>query len=134
MKLFARTKAAQGPDRRAAPRTRVNCLATMVMPSGNRSGRLFDISINGARFVTDDPPANGVGVILDWTMHEAYCKVTWTKPGMCGVEFDRPLPMRVVEELVQAFPAGPRPVRNEPATAPGDFGQRPTASRARFIG
>ncbi len=134
MKLFARTKAAPAPERRSAPRTRVDCLATMVMPSGNRPGRLFDISINGARFVTEDPPAKGVGVILDWTMHEAYCRVTWTKPGMCGVEFDRPLPTRVVDDLAQAAHAGPRPVQGETAKASGENGQRSPSPPARFVG
>ncbi|MWV28141.1 PilZ domain-containing protein [Aurantiacibacter rhizosphaerae] len=133
MKLFARTKAAPAADRRAAPRIRVNHPATMVMPSGNRTGRIFDISINGARFVTDDPPATGVGVILDWTMHEAYCQVTWTKPGMCGVQFDRSLPARVVEELSQAAPSGPRPVKSAVTPLP-DKAPRHPAPPTRFVG
>ena len=135
MKLFARTKAAQAPERRSAPRARVDCLATMVMPSGNRAGRLFDISIRGARFMTEDPPAQGVGVILDWTMHEAYCQVTWTKPGMCGVEFDRPLPSRVVEELAQAFtPSGPRLVQSDMPNTTDKTAHRSPAPPTRFVG
>ncbi|MGB3794952.1 MAG: PilZ domain-containing protein [Alteraurantiacibacter sp.] len=134
MKLFARAKAEQVAERRSAPRTRVNCPATMVMPSGNRQGRLFDISINGARFITDDPPAQGVGVILDWTTHEAYAQITWTRPGMCGVQFDRPLPVRVVEDLAENAHARPRPVKSAPATSPATNTQRPPSPPTRFAG
>ena len=133
MKLFARSKAVEAPERRAGPRTRVDCLATMLMPSGNRPGRLFDISTHGARFITDDPPARGVAAILDWTMHEAYCRVTWVKPGMCGVEFDRPLSPRVVEELVAAYPSGPRLVQPAPG-AQAESGQPSAPVRpTRFV-
>ncbi len=134
MKLFARTKAVQAPERRSAPRTRVDCLATMILPSGNRPGRLFDISIHGARFITEDPPAKGVGVILDWTMHEAYCQVLWTKPGMCGVQFDRPLPNRVVEELVQASTDGPRLVSSDRDAASAAGGHAAPSPPTRFVG
>lgn len=70
MRLFARTKTVSAPERRSGPRTRVDCLATMLMPSGNRSGRLFDISTTGARLTTQDPPPKGVSAILDWNQYE----------------------------------------------------------------
>lgn len=108
MRLFGNAKPVSGAEQRVKPRTRVDCLATLAMPSGDRLGRLFDISTDGARFVTDSPPAKGVSAILDWEMHEAYCHVIWTKPGMCGVQFDRPLPAKVVEDLAAAAPAGSR--------------------------
>lgn len=132
MRLFARTKPEPVIERRGGPRTRVDCLATMLMPSGNRPGRLFDISTTGARLVTDDPPAKGVSAILDWTMHEAYCHVIWTKPGMCGVEFDRPLPQGVIDDLAKAAGAGARPVQassNDRASSEG-----PPAPPTRFVG
>ena len=132
MRLFARTKPEPVIERRGGPRTRVDCLATMLMPSGNRPGRLFDISTTGARLVTDDPPAKGVSAILDWTMHEAYCHVIWTKPGMCGLEFDRPLPQGVIDELVKetgpAAGASPRP-----AAGNREQGRNP-APPTRFVG
>ena len=131
MKLFARTKPASAPERRSGPRTRVDCLATMLMPSGNRSGRLFDISTTGARLTTQDPPAKGVSAILDWSLHEAYCHVIWTKPGMCGVEFDRPLPQRVLDELIEEAGTGPRLVhRSAGDNSPGGVPRPPT----RFVG
>lgn len=117
MKLFARTKPTPVNELRTVPRTRVDCLATLLLPSGDRPGRLFDISTDGARFVTDAPPAVGVSAILDWTMYEVYCTVIWVKPGMCGVRFDRAIPARVVEDLVAAAPAGPRLVNSADGTA-----------------
>ncbi len=134
MKLFARTKPGPVIERRGGPRTRVDCLATMLMPSGNRHGRLFDISTTGARFVTDDPPAKGVSAILDWTMPESYCQVTWVKPGMCGVEFDRPLPAKVIEELANEAGAGPRPVQTNSGARTNDDGTATPPPPTRFVG
>ena len=108
MKLFARARPAQVPERRGGPRTRVDCLATLLMPSGDRPGRLFDISANGARLATQVPPAAGCACILDWPGYEAYCRVTWSKPGMCGVEFDKPLSPEVLQDTIDKAPAGSR--------------------------
>ena len=129
MKLFARTKPVPVPERRSGPRTRVDCLATLLMPSGDRQGRLFDISTTGARFVTDDPPAKGVSAILDWTLHEAYCKVSWIKPGMCGVEFDRPIPAKAVADLAASSSTEPRIVQARATGQPGERQSPPT----RFV-
>lgn len=82
--------------------------------------------------VTQDPPPKGVSVILDWNMHEAYCHVIWTRPGMCGVEFDRPLPARVLEELIETASAGPRPVHPEAGTPSDASGPPPPPTR--FVG
>ncbi len=120
MKLFARTKTVSAPERRSGPRMRVDCLATLLMPSGNRTGRLFDISTTGARLVTEDAPAKGVSAILDWNSYEAYCHVIWTKQGMCGVQFDKPVPQRVIDDLVEEAGAGPRLVH--PAQGDEDAG------------
>ncbi|WAT18235.1 PilZ domain-containing protein [Aurantiacibacter sp. MUD11] len=131
MKLFTRAKPDPFPERRTGPRTRVDCLATMLMPSGDRPGRLFDISTTGARFTTECPPAKGVSAILDWSMYEAYCMVVWSKPGMCGVEFDKPIPQKVIDDLVEAAPAGPRLVHSADDNA-GE-GPQPSAPPRRFV-
>lgn len=129
MKLFARTKPVSAPERRSGPRTRVDCLATFLMPSGNRHGRLFDISTAGARVVTQNPPPKGASAILEWNLHEAYCHIIWTKPGMCGVQFDRPVPQRVIDELVEQRGAGPRLVHPAPSDGDGSEMRPPT----RFV-
>lgn len=113
MTLFARarpdTNPEPMPDRRSAQRIRVNCLATLVMPSGDRPGRLFDISAKGARLATDIPPAPGCAGLLDWSVHEAFCRVSWSKPGMCGLEFDEPLSPRALEATLAAAQEPDRP-------------------------
>lgn len=111
MKLFARAKPAQAQERRGGPRTRVDCIATLLMPSGDRPGRLFDISATGARLSTKVPPASGCAGILDWSVHEAFCKVTWSRPGMCGIEFDRPLSAEALQKTIDKAPAGSRAVQ-----------------------
>ncbi|MEL1250411.1 PilZ domain-containing protein [Aurantiacibacter gilvus] len=129
MKLFGSAKPVSVTEQRAKPRTRVDCFATLAMPSGERQGRLYDISTDGARFVTDSPPAKGASAILDWDLHEAYCHVIWTKPGMCGVQFDRPISAKAVQDLAEAAPAGPRLVH----PAGGDAGGG-SAPPTRFVG
>ncbi|QZH74883.1 MAG: PilZ domain-containing protein [Erythrobacter sp.] len=112
MRLFGREKTIPAPERRGAPRVRVDCLATLVMPSGNVAGRLFDISDVGARLSMENPPGMGCGAILEWPWGEAFCHITWVKPGMCGVTFDRPLLARVLNETIESAPAGPRLVHS----------------------
>jgi len=90
-------------------------MATLLMPSGDRPGRLFDISAHGARLATRVPPAAGCSGILDWSIHEAYCRVSWSKPGMCGVEFDRPLSPEALKETIEQAAAGSRALPTSPA-------------------
>lgn len=112
MKMFGREKVVAQPERRKMPRIRVDCMAIFVMPSGNVPGRLFDISDQGARITTDNPPSKGCSVILEWPYGEAYGKITWSKPGMCGIQFDRPLPADKLKETIDSAPAGPRLVHS----------------------
>jgi hypothetical protein len=102
----------------------------MLMPSGNRTGRLFDISTSGARLVTENPPPKGVSAILDWNLYEAYCQVIWVKPGMCGVEFDRPLPAKVIEDLAREAGVGPRLVQPNSTASHSGQGKAPPT---RFV-
>ncbi|APE28606.1 hypothetical protein BMF35_a1777 [Aurantiacibacter gangjinensis] len=119
MKLFTRHKTPLPAERRmAGPRVRVDCMATLLMPSGDRPGRLFDISTGGARITVEEPPAKGVSAILNWGSQEVYCMVIWSKPGMCGVEFDKPISQAAVDKLAEEAPSGPRLVYDagSPAT------------------
>ncbi len=131
MRLFGREKTVSAPERRNAPRVRVDCMAVLVMPSGNIAGRLFDISDAGARITAENPPGKGCSAILEWPWGEAFCRITWTKPGMCGVEFDRPLLARVLQETIESAPAGLRLIYSaDPActgtgTDPGAHGSNP---------
>ena len=129
MKLFSRAKPVQAPERRGGPRVRVDCIATLLMPSGDRPGRLFDISATGARLATQVPPSTGSAGILDWSIHEAYCKVTWSKPGMCGVTFDRPLSKEALQQTLEKAPAGTRAVPSVQANDTDEDTRGRTAKR-----
>ncbi len=113
MRLFGREKAVAVSERRGVPRVRVDCMATLVMPSGNVAGRLFDISDVGARLAMDNPPGTGCGAILEWPWGEAFCRISWAKPGMCGVTFDRPLPAKTLQQTIESAPVGPRLVHSD---------------------
>lgn len=127
MKLFTRSRADRfpepQPERRASQRTRVKAQATLLMPSGNRAGHIFDISTDGARFMCDNPPPKGISAILEWPSYEVFCVVTWEKPGMCGVVFDRAIPQAAVDRLAAIAPAGPRSL----ASLPDDPDEDPIA-------
>lgn len=103
MGLFGRAKAVDAKERRVARRFRVDCEARLILPSGERSGRLHDLSEDGARFVTADPPGTGCAAILEWGRHEGYCHVIWVNHDGCGVRFDRPVPRHIVEGTAQAM-------------------------------
>lgn len=126
MKIFGREKVVEAPERRKMPRTRVDCMALLILPSGNVPGRLFDISDMGARITCEHPPSKGVAVILDWPYGEAYGKITWSKPGMCGVQFDRALTAEKLKETIEsAPPSGPRLVHSSDEGAPANTNAPP---------
>ena len=105
MALFGKAKTV-AVERRVARRVRVDCDVALLMPSGNRTGRLHDISEDGARILSDNAPARGSGVILEWLGYEAYAHVVWSRPDGCGLEFDRPLPGAIVNETAARAPVG----------------------------
>lgn len=134
MKLFGRVQTMPIPERRGAPRTRVDCLATLIMPSGNIPGRLFDISDVGARLTMDNPPGAGCAAILEWPWGETFCRISWAKPGMCGVAFDRPLPAKILQETIESAPTGPRLVHDtERADTSASPSPRPATAAPRLI-
>lgn len=105
MGLFGRAKSASDVERRVETRLRADCPATLLMPSGNRPGQIHDISESGARFITDNPPRKGSEAILEWSQHETYCQVVWIASGMCGLQFERPIPTAIVNAT--ALPVAP---------------------------
>ena len=89
--------AAVQPDRRIARRYLVDCPARLALAGGERDGRLSDLSEHGARLETAQPPAPGTTGFLRWGKEEHYCKVIWSNETRCGLQFDRPIPTRIVE-------------------------------------
>lgn len=110
-------------ERRVAHRHTVDCKARLKMLGGDREGRLSDLSEMGARFDTSNPPSEGVTCLLSWNGHEYFGKIVWTNENSCGLIFERPIPLSVVSETVQAVDLPTGPIAN--------FGNIPIAPRGR---
>jgi len=123
MGLFRGQAAAQYAERRSIPRYRVDCPAQLRMPSGARQGWIYDISQDGARFTTANPPPTGTSGLLEWGIHEAFGKIIWSNEDGCGIEFERPISRVLIEATVaeNATPTGPA----------AKFGNIPVAPKGR---
>lgn len=96
------------PERRTVKRWVVDCEARLKLAGGDRTGRLVDLSSAGARFECDHPPAAGISSFLAWDGQEYFCRVIWANRTACGLRFERPLPLAVVEATAQMMEdAGP---------------------------
>ncbi len=82
------------------------------MPGGDRPGRLSDLSEAGARFESQVSPVEGASVLLVWADQEHFCKAVWVKGHSCGLVFERPIPLSVVEHTVEYVDVQSGPVAN----------------------
>lgn len=112
MGLFRRNAAIAQPERRASRRYAVDCPARLKMLGGDRIGRLSDLSEAGARLDTPNPPIEGVSGLLEWADQEHFCKVVWVNDNSCGLIFERPISLSVVEQASQTVEAPSGPVAN----------------------
>lgn len=102
--------AAVQPDRRVARRYLVECPARLAMAGGERDGRLSDLSEHGARLETAQPPQAGATGFLRWGGEEHYCKVIWSNEGRCGLQFERPIALGLVEATCSHIEVSLKPV------------------------
>ena len=123
MALFQRLPQTSQEERRTVQRYTVDCPAQLKMLGGNRDGRLSDLSEAGARFETSNPPQEGVSGLLAWGDHEFFGKIVWANENSCGIVFERPIPLSVVEQTCEVIEVQSGPVAN--------FGNIPVASRGR---
>ena len=123
MALFQRLPHTNQDERRTVQRYTVDCPAQLKMLGGNRDGRLSDLSEAGARFETSNPPQEGVSGLLAWGDHEFFGKIVWANDNSCGIIFERPIPLSVVEQTCEVVEVQSGPVAN--------FGNIPVASRGR---
>ena len=123
MALFQRLPQTSQEERRTVQRYTVDCPAQLKMLGGNRDGRLSDLSEAGARFETSNPPQEGVSGLLAWGDHEFFGKIVWANDNSCGIIFERPIPLSVVEQTCEVVEVQSGPVAN--------FGNIPVASRGR---
>ena len=91
------------------------------MAGGGREGRLTDLSKHGARLEAPGIPAVGTTGFLRWSDEDQYCKVIWSAEGRCGVQFERPISLSVVERTCSHVEVSLRPVA---AVANIPLGQR----------
>ena len=119
--VFGRATATVQPERRANPRSEVNCAARLRTSFGEREGTLSDLSISGARFHTLNPPKEGSTALLEWETHDAMCRVVWARTNVCGLLFDRPIPRHVVDKCA------PTAASTEP---PAEVGKIPLGQRS----
>lgn len=109
MSLYeARIQAAQRERRRTA-RFTIDIPASFRTVSGDRQCRMANISDNGAKLDTDNPPREGITGWLLFGELEIFCKVIWTNDSSCGVEFERAITERTLIDIAgeQAQPRGP---------------------------
>lgn len=123
MALFQRLPQTNQDERRTVQRYTVDCPAQLKMLGGNRDGRLSDLSEAGARFDTPNPPQEGVSGLLAWGDHEFFGKIVWANENSCGMVFERPIPLSIVEMTCDVVETQGGPVAN--------FGNIPVASRGR---
>ena len=97
-------------DRRVARRYVVDCPARFTMAGGDRDGRLSDLSEHGARLETGVMPAVGTTGFLRWSGEDHYCKVIWSAQGRCGLQFERPISLALVESTCSQIEVSLRPV------------------------
>lgn len=97
MAFFNVKNAEVQPDRRVARRYIVDCPARFVLAGGERDGRLTDLSEHGARFEGQVPAAGTTG-FLKWGNEDHYCKVIWAAGERCGLQFERPISLAIVEQ------------------------------------
>ncbi|MFN2100835.1 PilZ domain-containing protein [Altererythrobacter sp. MF3-039] len=123
MGLFRAQAQAKHIERRSSVRYRVDCPAQLRMPMGDRQGWLYDISQDGARFTTNNPPPTGTSGLLEWETHEAFGKIIWSNEDGCGIEFERPISRNQLEQFAST--------QSEPSGPVAKFGNIPVAPKGR---
>ncbi len=89
MSFLEKRQQAAHSDQRRSGRFAVEIPATFRTTSGERACRMANISDNGAKLETDNPPATGVSGMLLLGSEEIYCTVIWSNDNACGIEFER---------------------------------------------
>lgn len=102
--------AAVQPDRRVARRYLVDCPARLAIAGGERGGKLSDLSEHGAKLDVAHPPLPGTTGFLRWNGEEHYCKVIWSNERRCGLRFERPITLALVEATCSHVEVSLKPV------------------------
>ena len=88
-------------ERRASERAAVYCQAVLHTSYARMRGTLCDLATGGAKFEAELVPREGVTALLEWDGRETLCRVAWTKEGVCGLAFDRPIAAYLVTRAAE---------------------------------
>ena len=113
-------------ERRGSERVPVSGAVRLQTAGGDWSGTLCDLSETGARVDIKRPPPVGATALLKWDGFELFCRIVWIKEDCCGVMFDKPISIAVVENARQETVT-----RNGP---PANLGNIPFGKKRRGIG
>ncbi|WP_209347319.1 PilZ domain-containing protein [Pontixanthobacter sp. CEM42] len=87
------------PDQRAAERFRVLMPGSITLLDGVFNCAIEDISLSGARFITDVPLRKGQEGILLCSPLEVLFSVVWTDGNIAGVHFEEEITLGTVRTL-----------------------------------
>jgi hypothetical protein len=88
-RLFGNAIGKQG--QRSFNRLRLGVPAVLVLAHGRINCLIDDISANGAKVRSETPISLGQSAELVFDRHRAFCSVTWSRGGQCGLRFIDPL-------------------------------------------
>ena len=95
----ARQKTAQS-ERRRSGRLLIEIPVGFKTVTGVRPCHMGNISDAGAMLEMENPPATGISGWLVMGEDEIYATVAWSSEGTCGMEFERPLGVKTLDNVV----------------------------------
>ena len=101
---YGQSQVAIAPEeRRRLRRVVVDCPVTFETHTGQRVGRLTDLSEAGARFEGAQLPVVGSSGLVRWADQEHFAQVIWHKGGACGLQFERVIASSVVHQTAEVI-------------------------------
>jgi hypothetical protein len=117
--------AAAWVERRGSERVPVSGVVHLQTAGGDWRGNICDLSETGARVEISNPPPVGATALLKWDGLELFSRIVWVKDDGCGVMFDKPISIAVVENA-----RGDTSVRTGP---PANLGNIPYGKKRRGL-
>ncbi|MBB5711941.1 PilZ domain-containing protein [Sphingomonas xinjiangensis] len=92
---------AKSDERRQAPRSKLFQQAEMRGPEGDVRVHVLNLSTLGALVYSDQVPMAGEQVRLTCGMPLGICRVAWVNGRRFGVQFLKPVPHAVIEQVLR---------------------------------
>ncbi|MBO9519375.1 MAG: PilZ domain-containing protein [Porphyrobacter sp.] len=113
-------------ERRGSERVPASGEVHLQTAGGDWRGNLCDLSETGARVEIRNPPPVGATALLRWDGLELFSRIVWVKEDCCGVMFDKPISVAVVDHA-----RGDATARSGP---PANLGNIPFGKKRRPLG